>query len=172
MHASDGRPATADEVAAVWRKVQRMQSQKRMDLPLRSDPSLILDDEAVRELVLQRLVINHEILRRRWPSIDFWPLDAELFAHSWAWAVGPNAAYPRMSKCLRENDFLGAAAECTINPQIGTIPERNRRNRLLLKNAAIVDRSGNKYSFDEFYYPRDLSAATPEPSSVAAADGS
>jgi hypothetical protein len=59
-----------------------------------------------------------------------------------------------MFAALRRGDFVAASAECTINPQIGTIVERNRRNQLLLWNAATVVQ--DKLDRDAVHWPRDL----------------
>lgn len=161
-----GRPATQSEVIANWNAVKAMQPNKLKGLPLRSSSDLILDDAALDELVLQRLQNNHAIMLRRWPSLESWPLDAELFVHSWAWAVGANAAYPRMTRCLRARNFAGAAEEATINPQVGTIKVRNQRNQVLLANAQIVETDcsagGCTQHYDQLYWPSDLRTFKPE----------
>lgn len=154
--AADGSPAPREDVVRVWTRVKGMQANKAKHLDLRSDKSLVLSDDMIDLLVQRRLESNHAILRRRWPGIDTWPLDAELFAHSWAWAVGANSAYPRMTEHLRARRFAAAATEATINPQIGTIVKRNARNQVLLANADRVERHG--LDRDVLFWPRPLAA--------------
>lgn len=152
----DGTPAPREDVVRVWTRVKGMQAMRSAGLKFRSDPSLVLSDDMIDLLVQRRLESNHAIMRKRWPEIDTWPLDAELFAHSWAWAVGANSPYPRMTEHLRNRRFAAAATEATINPQIGTIVKRNARNQVLLQNADRVERHG--LDRDVLYWPRPLAA--------------
>ena len=149
--------ATRNEVAAAYQLVN-----SRKDLsPLGGNhpawhalTALRLLPEDVDALVRRHLASDEMHLRKLLPDYDELPADAQLMLHSWAWAVGPAAAYPRMLEALRAGDFIAAAAECTINPQKGTIVERNRRNVLLLWNAATVVQ--DKLDPDVVYWPRDL----------------
>lgn len=154
--ASDGTPAPREDIVRAWTRVKGMQANKAKHLDLRSDQSLVLSDDMIDLLVQRRLEANHAALRRRWPDIDSWPLDAELFAHSWAWAVGTNSPYPRMTEHLRARRFAEAATEAIINPQIGTIVKRNARNQVLLANADRVERAGRDR--DILYWPCELPA--------------
>lgn len=163
---SDGTLATTAEVVAVWQRVKNMQLLKHRALPQRSDPTLRLTDEDIDALVERKLESNHLLLLRRFPDLDSWPADAQLAIHSWAWAVGAASPYPRMSAHLRAGDFERAATECTINPQRGTIVDRNARNRVLLTNAARVVAHG--LDPDVLYWPRELAAEFSEPPPEAA----
>lgn len=114
-----------------------------------------LDRVGVEQMVQTKLTSNHTILRRRCPDIDTWPAPAQLFIHSWAWAVGPNARYPRMIAHMNKRSWLDAANEAKINPNVGTIIVRNARNRQLLISASEVEcRHGD---------PEELSGSMWEP---------
>lgn len=93
----------------------------------------------VERMVQDKLTSNHTILQRRCPDIAAWPAPAQLFLHSWAWAVGPNARYPRMIAHMHKRSWLDAANEARINPNVGTIVVRNARNRQLLLAASEVE---------------------------------
>lgn len=151
----DGTDAAPDEVIAMWATVKAHEELAPAGgMAFAKLTTLRLTDEGVDALVERRLQMNHLQLARRFPDLDEWPADAQLFIHSWAWAVGPAAPYPLMSAALRRGDFIAAAGECIINPQVGTIVERNRRNQMLLWNAATVVQ--DKLDPDVVYWPRDL----------------
>jgi hypothetical protein len=96
------------------------------------------------------------------PEAESWPGDAQLGILSMAWALGAAFAprFPRLEAALRERDFLLAAEECSIvtsnNP--GVIP-RNRRNRILFRNAHVVHKGGLDH--EALHWPRDLFADAP-----------
>ncbi len=77
-------------------------------------------------------------LGKLFPMYPEWNACAQLFALSWAWAVGAASPYPRMIAALRAGNFLEASGECTITPNRGTIVTRNKRNRVLLANAQRI----------------------------------
>jgi len=100
----------------------------------------------------------------RFTDADDWPTDGQLGLLSFAWAVGTAFRWPRLEEALRQRDFARAAAECTIKGG-GTIVERNRKNKLLFLNAAVVQRTALDPA--ELYYPRVLSDETPTLPSLA-----
>ncbi len=105
-------------------------------------------------LVRAKLAGNEVHLRKLLANWDAMPADAQMFASSWAWAVGPGSRYPRMLAAMRAGDYLAAAAECTINPDRETVHLRNIANRTMLRNAAYV--VGEGMCLDALHYPRDL----------------
>jgi len=137
-----GRPATRGEIAACWALVKERQDLRKHggmifgDLP---GNTLRLTAANARNLVDKRLTWFDAELGKMFAEWSDWPAAAQLFALSWAWAVGVHSAYPRMFDALRDRDFLAASSECTINPQRGTIVTRNERNRILLRNSARID---------------------------------
>ena len=153
----DGTPATREQIATAWHAVKA-----RQDLAshgggaFKSLTSIRLTPAGVKQVIGQRLDLNDEILAERFPDFASWPADAQLFAHSMAWACGPHFRYPRMVALLRAGDFIGAIGECTIHPNIGTIVERNKANRILLSNASRIVADG--LDRDRLWYPRDLRA--------------
>lgn len=151
----DGSRAGRNEIVAMYETVlNHKELAPKGGMIFAKLTNLRLTDEDVDELVDQRLEMNHATLLRRMPNIADWPADAELFIHSWAWAVGAAAKYPRMIEALNEKRFDDAARECTINPQIGTIVKRNEWNRRLLSNASRVQ--AFHFDPDVVYFPRDL----------------
>jgi hypothetical protein len=135
----DGTPASPPEVTACWLLVKGREDLKKHGGGIYAGlagNTLRLTPEGARNLVNKRLTWFDLELAKLFPAWDDWPAMAQLFGLSWAWAVGAAAKYPRMIARLRDGDFAGAALECTINPQRGTIVTRNKRNRILLSNAA------------------------------------
>ncbi len=97
--------------------------------------TLHLTPDDVATLCYAKMDSNELHLRIRVPNFDEHPTDAQLMLHSWAWAVGPDANYPRMLKLIVAKEYAAAVAECDINPKVGTIILRNAANRQLLLNA-------------------------------------
>lgn len=151
----DGSLASRNEVVAMYQVViERKDLAPKGGMIFAKLTNLRLTDEDVDALVERRLALNEITLLKRMPGIADWPADAELFIHSWAWAVGAAARYPRMIEALNKKQFDDAARECTINPQIGTIVKRNEYNRRLLSNASRVQ--AFHFDPDVVYFPRDL----------------
>lgn len=157
VHPEDGRPATQAEKTAAWLKVKGRQDLKRHGgMIFRHVTDLRLPQEAIDRLVDGKLASFEAELVKMYPAWHEWPADAQMFRLSHAWAVGVHAKYPKMHAALLAGDFDTAADECTINPQRGTINERNRRNRILLRNAARVERL--HLSPEVLQWPNDLFA--------------
>ncbi len=141
----DGHPATMADIVACWNLVKSRQDLRRHGGGIYAGlagNSLRLTASATRNLVDKRLAWFDAELENLFPDWADWPACAQLFGLSWAWAVGVHAKYPKMIALLRERDFAGAAWECTINPNRGTIVTRNERNRALLHNADRVQAYG------------------------------
>lgn len=122
------------------------------------DATIFIPRKHAEVFVAQKLASNEAHIRKLLPNWDSLPADAQFFMQSWCWAVGPNSKYPRMLAAMRRGDFFTAAKECTINPDVETIAERNIANRTLLRNAAYVAAEGMDCSV--LHYPRDLDLVT------------
>lgn len=122
---------------------------------------LHLTQEDMFAIVEAKLLSNEVTLKRRVKTYEELPADAHLMLHSWAWAVGPNAAYGRMLRLLNEKKLAAAVNECTINPQKGTIILRNAMNRQCLLNAQWVLDNGE--SLDELHYGTPFSGQADSP---------
>lgn len=155
----DGTDATRDEVVSMYAAVRAAADEHKAKgggyFQRFSLLRLTLPD--VQQLVDRKLESNHLLLSRRFPDIDQWPADAVLGIHSWAWAVGTAAPYPKMSAALRREAFAEAANECKVTAngmEFGTLVERNRRNRILFQNAARVQQ--DHLDPGVVYWPEDL----------------
>ncbi len=137
----DGGLATMAEIVACWERVKDRQDLRKhggMIYGGLAGNTLRLTAGATRNLVDKRLAWFDAELEALFPDWAEWPACAQLFGLSWAWAVGVHAKYPKMIALLRNRDFAGAAWECTVTPNRGTIATRNERNRALLHNADRV----------------------------------
>lgn len=149
---ADGARASRQEILAEWSRVEERQDLKRLGGgAFRIVTQLRLDGIDIDTLVLAKLTEVDQQLRGKLSEWEEFPADAQLACLSWAWAVGAHSPYPRMFEALRDRNFRAAAAECTINPQRGTIVLRNERNRALFRNAAIVVERG--LDPETLYYP-------------------
>ncbi|AKU93362.1 hypothetical protein AKJ09_11508 [Labilithrix luteola] len=154
----DGRRATRAEIEAAWRAVDAAQARKHQGGGNHGDLTrLRLSDTDIDAMVMAKVRGNEAELCKVFPAFSSWPADAQLFACSWAWAVGPHGRYPKMIALLNKGDFEGARKEATINPQRGTIVLRNKRNLQLLRNAAIVQEQG--LDFEVLHWPEALERA-------------
>lgn len=137
-----GAPASSAAIERAWRVVRGDSRAAALGwkyaagLPANN---IRLSLEDVHRLMFEKLDADNEILQARFPGFDDLHPDAQLAVHSMAWGLGPYfwQKYPRFSAAFDAGDYLSAAAECDMNPKEGTIIERNRRNRELLKNAAL-----------------------------------
>lgn len=168
---SDGALATESEILAEWGQVK---SNRLAWSPNRAKRPIYLPDEAISALFLGRLNKNETYLARRWLGWDGFCADLQLCLHSCAWAAGPAWAAPHLDVALARGDWWvvagqpgnpdtdpeargecwlrdGAGMGCEINP--GLRP-RNRANRILAKNAAVVAARG--FSPDVLYWPTEL----------------
>jgi len=136
------RLATNDEVLAAWSAVKSDPECARRGwvyaLGLRAN-NIRLSDEAISALIEERLDANDGLLKKKFPQFEEWPADAQLAAHSMVWAMGFGGLVTKFPKCcgaLAKQDFVKAAAECKMVPEVGTLVIRNRLNFTLFHNAA------------------------------------
>jgi Putative peptidoglycan binding domain len=135
---ADGSLASQQEVIDAWNTVKQawpgVQSAASQKLT-----NIRLDDNAIADLVAQRLKQNDAILRERYPNYPNWPADAQLGLNSMAWAMGPAFNFPDFSLAVNKSppDFKSAADLSHMNEtgNPGLIP-RNQANRQLFLNAA------------------------------------
>src|SRR5271166_5285218 len=112
LHRADDSPATTDEITEEWHTVKdgKIPAYKGLR-PLYLKPAVIAN------LVLARFAQNEVYLARRWSNWDQWPADAQLGAHSCAWAAGPKWAAPKFDAAALALDFMTIAGPVG-NPNI------------------------------------------------------
>ena len=135
----DGKLASAQEYAYEWNLINSKPelAQEGWTGATRFC-RLHLNPDDVATLCYAKMDSNELELRKRVPNFDEHCADVQLMLHSWAWAVGPDASYPRMLKLIVAKGYNAATSECDINPKVGTIILRNSANRQLLINATAV----------------------------------
>lgn len=162
----DGRPAARDEIAAEWLRIKALGSGDHTSgnpaarlghLYARPHTRLRLTREGLEQSLMGKLNQMDAYLRNRFPEFEEWPADAQLGTLSMAWACGPAFRFPKLEAALRRRDFRTAAVECFMAEEktISGLRPRNRANRILFNNAAVVQQM-----FDpaQLYYPTDLDA--------------
>lgn len=142
-----GALATTAEIAAEWHTVK-----DNRIAAFHGPRPLYLPDAAVTALAYRRLDANELYLSRRWANWGAWPADAQMGAHSCAWAAGAAWRAPHFDLAVSSLDFLTCAGppgdagkdpskrgeawlNDTGNP--GLRP-RNLANKVLFANAAEV----------------------------------
>jgi GH24 family phage-related lysozyme (muramidase) len=142
VHKGDGSPASEVEIRAEWQRLKDDQSlaQKRYTA-CEAITDLRLTDASIDELVLAKFDSNDRALRQAFSNWNDWPADAQLGAHSIAWA---GAGFPTKWKNFRAaaeaHDWKTAAAEAHID-ETGNpgIKARNEANAQLFHNAWVVE---------------------------------
>jgi GH24 family phage-related lysozyme (muramidase) len=142
----DGTFATTSEKIAAWRSVHydpRCASQGWRYAARLTD--LRLTRDGMTSLALARLDANDRILAAKLPDWESYPACAQLAMHSWAWACGANAHFPRLLEMVRARRFADAAVEIHMNEytpegihNTGLMP-RNVANKLLMRNAQRIE---------------------------------
>jgi hypothetical protein len=159
---SDGILASLGEVQAEW---QAVKAGKLAWWPKRAPRPLYLSPTTVVQLVQERMASNESWFVKRWANWSQWPADAQLAAHSCAWAAGAGWRAPHFDAAVAKLDFrtcagpagdAGRDVTCrgegwlndTGNP--GLRP-RNLANKVLFQNAAVVLADG--YPLDKLVWP-------------------
>lgn len=136
---ADGTRATLNEIQEEWIAVKRLTKWAPMGgVIFGKVTKLRLTDEDVDRLVMHKLDEMAAHIQRAHPCFASLPSDVQLAVLSMAWAAGPAAHYPKFWACVEAGDYAGAATECTLHPEVGTIVARNAANRALLLGAAHV----------------------------------
>lgn len=153
-------PAARKDVEAEWKLVKGRQDLKdtlaRVGGTWDKLTTLELSDSDIATLVDSKLTSNEAALKKHFPDFDKWPADAQLGTLSMAWAMGPDfpKKFPSFTKACLAQDWNKAAEQCRIseagNP--GVIP-RNRADKVLFTNAAVVKASPDVYQSNILYYP-------------------
>lgn len=152
---ADGSKATQSEYISEWNVINSKEDLARAGWTAATPwCKLHISPDDIANLVYSKMYQNESVLRKRLSDrvYDGLCADAQLFLHSWAWAVGPAGNYPRMLRNLNNGNFQGALMECDINPKVGTIILRNNANHQLLLNAQRI--AELKMDPEELYYPR------------------
>jgi hypothetical protein len=146
---ADGSLASQAEISAEWDRI------KAAYPAIQSNGSgkiatLHLDKSEVAALVRAKLRLNDAYLAAHLPGFASAPADAQLAAHSMAWAMGPGfaASWTNFRGAFGGGDFKTAASESHMQG-VG-IDMRNLANKLLLLNASAV--SALKLDPDHLYY--------------------
>jgi len=170
----DGRPATRDEIAAEWHRIKNLPPDAKGrtaaqlgHLYAKPHTTLRLTNDGIKQLVAAKLNSNENVIRATFAEWEEWPADAQLATHSMAWACGAGifnpragrAHWPKLTAALHARDFRTAAVECFMPEEktIGGLRPRNKANRILYRNAAIVQ---SRLDPDTLFYPADLEAGS------------
>ncbi len=183
LRRSDGQRATTSEIVAEWQEVK---NRKLAWYPRRPARPLYLDDAGLDYVFGTRLDGNELYLARRWATWASWPADAQMGAHSIAWAAGPGWQAPHfdaLAGACTADGFRGCAGKAGYDPNDpanrgaawlrDTRPEddargvhqptlnpglrpRNVANQWLFQNAACVLASG--LDPDKLYWPMKMDA--------------
>ena len=157
VHKTDGSPATQDEIAADWQAVKGDPTlAQRGFKACEAVTNLRLTDAAIDQLVLAKFDANDRTLSRFFSGWSSWPADAQLGAHSIAWAgAGFPTKWPKFKAAAEARDWRAVAAESHLqdsdNP--GVRP-RNEADVKLFNNAAVVEETGRDTA--TLVYPQQL----------------
>ena len=162
VHA-DGTPASRSDIAAEWLRIKNLPSNDRGQtaaqlghLYAKPYTRLRLTREGLEQTLFGKLNQMDQYLAKRFPEYNEWPADAQLGVLSLSWACGPAFRFPKCESALRAKDFMTAAVECFMPEEraISGLRPRNRANRVLFTNAAVV--LGKDMDPSLLYWPRVL----------------
>lgn len=181
IHRASGTPATMAEVSEEWRAVKFGKLHWYKGRPPRA---IVLSPEGLSEVFMRRFEANEQYLARRWALWNLWPADAQMGAHSNAWAAGSGWQAPAFDMFVRNasgDGFRSCAGKAGYDPNDpsnrgaawlrDTRPEddargvhgptlnpglrpRNMANQTLFQNAAVVLASG--FDPERLYWPMQL----------------
>jgi GH24 family phage-related lysozyme (muramidase) len=137
------------KLKASWPKIQSTACQ--------GITSARLSKDFLVKLATDQMKANEATLLKGLPSFAQAPADAQLAAHSMAWAMGPGFAstWTQFRNAFNSGDFASAASQSHMRG-VG-IDMRNLANELLLLNAAAVKALG--LNPDRLYYTDPIGAA-------------
>lgn len=161
----DGELASSDEIRAQWAALKARAAEMAHHNPSTQAKAcgltLQLDDDAISELVRERLEANaDDIARRHFPAFADFPADAQLAIMSLAWAAGSDwpRKFPHAKASILAGDWATAALEATLSTKTpegvvnaGVIP-RNNAQKICFANAAAVD-ANSTIDRTRVYYP-------------------
>lgn len=143
MLRKDGSLATVAEIEADWRAVKNDPLMaKEGHLRARRVTRLRLNEAGMNALLREKLFRFAGDLRKQFPGFNAWPADAQFALLSLSWARGQNnfaGLYPKLTRALKDGDFVGAAAECAL---AGGYKARNDMNKACFLAADRVVREG------------------------------
>jgi hypothetical protein len=169
LHRGTNAPASATDIANEWHAVKDGKiAAFHGPRPLQLDPG------AVRDLVRGKMLQNEVYLAARWANWANWPADAQLAAHSCAWAAGPAWRAPKLDAAVSQVSVAGfltcagapgdASHDVTLRGEAwlndtgnpGLRP-RNLANKLLFQNASRV--VGRALPREVLHWPATVSAS-------------
>ena len=131
---SDGAMATQGEITTEWQAVKRLRLAATAGYPGRL---LCLSDDVIDTLVAYKLLANETILAKRWANWATWPADAQLGAHSCAWAAGPGWVAPHFDAAVLAGAWLACAG---ITGTSGDVASTH--GHAWLRDSTVPDESG------------------------------
>lgn len=157
---SDNAPASQSEIADEWNRVKGsgLEQAGGESNAAQNITTLHLDSDGINRLVQGKLDSNEAILSGRFSNWDSWPADAQLAAHSMAWADGANFRFPKLVAAVNAMypDFTTAADESHTDDMGNPgLKPRNKATFILWNNGASV--LNNNLDPERLYYPQDLS---------------
>jgi hypothetical protein len=145
VHKAGGAAASREEILAEWQRVKDDPNlAARGHKAAAKVTTLMLTEVAIDALVRAKFDSNEAALKRFFVDWSSWPADAQLGAHSIAWAgAGFPAKWPKFTRAAARHDWADAAAQSRLDPTGNPgVVDRNTANTRLFTNAAAVERGG------------------------------
>jgi len=159
VHKGDESLASEAEIGAEWQALKGNQAlAQKGHRACEAITELRLTDAAIDQLVLAKFVGNDRVLRHAFSNWNEWPADAQLGAHSMAWAgAGFPIKWPKFRAAAEARNWKAMAAESHID-ETGNpgVKQRNVANAQLFHNAEVVESSDVDRA--TLHYPQTLLA--------------
>lgn len=148
---ADGSAANQAEIIAEWQLVKSSYPgvQSTGDGAI---TQLRLSDDAVQNLVLQRVYANEASLVEGFPLFGNMVADGQMVLHGMAWAMGSGfwKTFKQFTAAVNAEDWVTAKAQGGF---VGESPQRKTAHDKLFDNAAAV--IANNLDRSVLYYPND-----------------
>jgi len=173
----DGSPASPSQIQTDFQKLK--DNYKSVIAATGNPPSTVsqqgltqirLSDQAIANLMAQKMRGNHQVLLSDFPNYASWPADAQLALHSLSWAWGPafarvwgqngtafkqavNQSTPDFAKAA---DIVTQASQKEESINAGIKPRDLAQQTLFANAAAVIAQKGDG---DSLFYPNFVSGA-------------
>lgn len=165
---SDGSPASPDEIEQEWQTVKNAYPSYQ-SVNSKNAPGLLglrLPQTAIDSLLASKAQQNEAIMKGTLVNFDNAPADAQLGAHSMAWAMGPGFVntFKQFVAAFNAEDFRTAATQSVFK---GTgVQPRIDADKVLFTNAAVVAENGGDR--DVLWWPLTATPDQIQPASAPA----
>ena len=141
VHEETNQAADHTEIFAAWFKVKqdKILNNKLGGFQYKTLTDIRLTPKSYNQIIQDKLASNIGYLESFFPNVSSWPADAQLGLLAMSWGLGAEFSpkYPHFTEAANDQDFVGAAAQCSWT-NINMDRDRGQRVLFLLAAKAIA----------------------------------